>query len=241
MTKEHIYFISDLHLTPEQPAITQGFLRLLEHIQGSQALYVLGDLFESWVGDDHHDDFNQSIIDAFQKLHQTGCNIYFAHGNRDFLLGHEFAKACGGELLNDETVIKVNEQKILIMHGDQLCTKDEKYMAFRAQSRDPEWQKMMLEKPLDQRLMIAQMWRMQSKMQNSNKPENIMDVNEETVIECMQKFSAPILLHGHTHRPNTHILNHNEKRLVLGDWREHEAIIGVSHNNQAITLETWNY
>lgn len=239
------YFISDLHLAPDLPRVTAGFLALLERIRGARALYVLGDLFEAWVGDDHRDDYNNRILDAFRALSASGTPLYFVHGNRDFLLGQGFEAATGGTLLPDSAVLELPHGRVLLMHGDQLCTRDEKYMAFRAQSRDPAWQAMMLGNPLEQRLMIAQMWRMQSRANNSNKPENIMDVTPEDVVRVLREAGAATLLHGHTHRPQVHELTVDGRpaqRLVLGDWREDsgEAVIGVA-DEAGLRLETWRF
>lgn len=239
------WFISDLHLSPDLPRITAGFFRLLEHIRGADALYVLGDLFEVWVGDDNPDAYNQGIVNAFRALSDSGTKLFFLHGNRDFLLGDGFAAATGGKLLPEDDVIDCHGRKILVMHGDQLCTLDEKYMAFRAQSRDPAWQQMMLEKPLDQRLMIATMWRMQSKANNANKPENIMDVTPADVVRVLEVNGVQTLLHGHTHRPAVHEVEAAGKpaqRVVLGDWREEEgtAVIAVADGN-GLRQETWRF
>lgn len=240
-----ILFISDLHLSPDLPRLTQGFFSFLEHARGADALYVLGDLFEAWVGDDHRDDYNNAVIAAFRALSDSGTRLFFIHGNRDFLLGQGFAADTGGTLLPDSEVIDLQGQPLLIMHGDQLCTRDEKYMAFRAQSRDPAWQQALLEKPLDQRLMIASMWRMQSKAMSSNKPENIMDVTPEDVVRVLQEAGAATLLHGHTHRPAVHDITVNgepARRLVLGDWREEagEAVTGIA-DATGLHLETWRF
>jgi UDP-2,3-diacylglucosamine hydrolase len=239
------YFISDLHLTPDLPRVTQGFLALLERIRGAEALYVLGDLFEAWVGDDQCDEYNNRIIAAFRALADSGTKLFFVHGNRDFLLGQGFAEATGGTLLPESAVIDVYGQPVLVMHGDQLCTLDEKYMAFRAQSRSLAWQQAMLGNPLEQRLMIAQMWRMQSKANNANKPENIMDVTPEEVVRLLQESGAATLLHGHTHRPGVHALlvgGQPAQRLVLGDWREDngEAVIALA-GSDGLRLETLHF
>jgi UDP-2,3-diacylglucosamine hydrolase len=239
------YFISDLHLAPDLPRVTQGFLNLLEQIRGADALYVLGDLFEAWVGDDHRDDYNNRILAAFRALADSGTKLFFVHGNRDFLLGQGFADATGGHLLPESQVIEVYGRPVLVMHGDQLCTLDEKYMAFRAQSRDPAWQQTMLGNPLEQRLMIAQMWRMQSKANNANKPENIMDVTPQEVERALRQSGASTLLHGHTHRPQVHALQLDGQpalRIVLGDWREEsgEAVIGIADAG-GLRLETWRF
>jgi UDP-2,3-diacylglucosamine hydrolase len=239
------YFISDLHLSPDLPRVTQGFFSLLKHIRGADALYVVGDFFEVWVGDDNRDDYNSSVISALRALSDAGTKIFFIHGNRDFLLGEEFATACGASLLPEQQQLSLYGESLLIMHGDQLCTRDEKFMAFRAQSRDPVWQQMMLENPIDQRLMIAAMWRAQSKSMNSNKAENIMDVTEEDVVRVLEENGTATLLHGHTHRPQIHAINVQGKparRIVLGDWREDsgEAVIGIADKN-GLRLETWTF
>lgn len=243
MSRSH--FISDLHLSPDLPRVTRGFFSLLEKIRGDDALYVLGDLFEAWVGDDNLDDYNRHVVEAFRALSDAGTRLFFTHGNRDFLLGQGFASATGGTLLPDAQKIDVYGEAVLVMHGDQLCTRDEKYMAFRAQSRDPAWQQMMLEKPLDQRLMIATLWRMQSKANNANKPENIMDVTPEDVVRVMAEAGVQTLLHGHTHRPQVHdieVAGKPARRLVLGDWREDsgEAVIGIADQN-GLRLEDWRF
>ena len=239
------YFISDLHLAPDLPRVSAGFLALMTQIRGADALYVLGDLFESWVGDDHRDDYNQGILDGFRALSDSGTRLYFVHGNRDFLLGQAFAKATGGCLLPESQVIDLYGKPVLVMHGDQLCTRDEKYMVFRAQSRDPAWQAMMLANPLEQRLMIAGMWRMQSKANNANKPENIMDVTPEEAVRVLRESGARTLLHGHTHRPGVQELALDgavAQRVVLGDWREDagEAVIGVA-DALGLRLEAFHF
>jgi UDP-2,3-diacylglucosamine hydrolase len=239
------YFISDLHLAPDLPRVTAGFHALLGRARGAEALYVLGDLFEAWVGDDHRDDYNNAILAGFRGLVDSGSRLFFVHGNRDFLLGAGFDEATGGRLLPESAVVELAGEKVLVMHGDQLCTRDEKYMAFRAQSRDPAWQATMLGNPLEQRLMIAQMWRMQSKANNANKPENIMDVTPEEVERVLRESGAGTLLHGHTHRPGVHELTVDgrpARRVVLGDWREDsgEAVIGVADAG-GLRLETFRF
>lgn len=241
------YFISDLHLAADLPRVTQGFTQLLAQLHNNiHALYVLGDLFEVWVGDDNLSDYNQQIIDCFKQLTQSGVALYFVHGNRDFMLGEAFASTCGGQLLTERTVIKLGKQSILVEHGDALCTLDEKFMAFRAQSRHPLWQQGMLAKPLAERVQIAELWRLQSKMQNSNKPENIMDVTPQAVLDTLQQYQVTSLLHGHTHRPMIHNITLNNgtigQRIVLGDWQEEtgSAVIGIA-DEQGIRLETYTF
>lgn len=241
------YFISDLHLAADLPRVTQGFTQLLARLHNhAQALYVLGDLFEVWVGDDNLSDYNQQIINSFKQLTQSGVALYFVHGNRDFMLGEAFASACEGQLLAERSVIKLGEQSVLIEHGDALCTLDEKFMAFRVQSRSPVWQQGMLAKPLVERVQIAELWRLQSKMQNSNKPENIMDVTPQAVLDILEQYQVTTLLHGHTHRPMIHdiILNNGitGQRIVLGDWQEEtgSAVIAIA-DEQGIRLENYSF
>lgn len=221
----YVLFISDLHLDESRPEHLAALKRLLQQHAGKcEALYVLGDLFETWIGDDDHSEFNLAAIAAFHAFTETGSRLYFMHGNRDFLLGEAFAKATGGELLAEGTVVDLYGVPTLLMHGDSLCTKDEKYMAFRAQVRTPEWQQMMLAKPLQERRMIAQMMRMQSQQSNANKASNIMDVTPEEVSSAMQASAVKQLIHGHTHRPAVHDValgSEVGQRWVLGDWGDY--------------------
>lgn len=218
----YVLFISDLHLDEARPEHLTALKHLLERHAGKcEALYVLGDLFETWIGDDDNSEFNLAAIAAFHAFSQAGSQLYFMHGNRDFLLGDTFAKATGGALLAEGTVVDLYGVPTLLMHGDSLCTKDEKYMAFRAQVRNPEWQQMMLAKPLQERRMIAQMMRMQSQQSNANKASNIMDVTPEEVVNAMQESGVKQLIHGHTHRPAVHDVALEAEvgqRWVLGDW-----------------------
>ena len=219
-----ILLISDLHLHEQRPDITRAFFRFLQETAvGAEALYILGDFFEVWIGDDAMTGFHHEVASALRQLTATGCKVYLMHGNRDFLLGEDFARATGGELLNEGTVVDLYGTPTLLMHGDSLCTKDEKYMAFREQVRNPEWQQMMLAKPLQERRMIAQMMRMQSQQSNANKADNIMDVTPEEVVREMEAKGVHQLIHGHTHRPDVHhvpLSTGNGQRWVLGDWGE---------------------
>src|SRR5699024_4369605 len=221
----YILFISDLHLDESRPEHLQALKELLqEHAGKCDALYVLGDLFETWIGDDDDSEFNLTAIAAFRAFSDAGSQLYFMHGNRDLLLGNDFACAAGGELLDEGTVVDLYGTPTLLMHGDSLCTNDEKYMAFRAQVRNPKWQQMMLAKPLQERRMIAQMMRMQSAQSNANKASNIMDVTPEEVVHEMEANGVKQLIHGHTHRPNVHEVSLSTgtgQRWVLGDWGDY--------------------
>ena len=217
------FFISDLHLDESRPEHVDALARFLdEKAAPAQALFVLGDLFEAWIGDDDDSDFNRQVIALFRRWSDSHDGaLYFMHGNRDFVLGEQFAAACGGELLDEKVVVDLYGRPTLLMHGDSLCTRDEAYMAFRAQARDPQWQRAMLAKPLAERRLIAQGMRMKSAADNANKAANIMDVTPEEVVREMASAGVSDLIHGHTHRPAVHdvpLAKDTGRRWVLGDW-----------------------
>lgn len=217
-------FISDLHLSPTRPDITTAFLDFLKTTaKNAKALYILGDFFDAWIGDD--DDTAEYIaITTALRRYSENHTVYFMHGNRDFLIGKEFAKNAGLTLLSDPHLIDINGTPTLLMHGDSLCTKDKEYMAFREMVRDPQWQQTILEKPLLERRAIAEHIRSTSESMNSLKANDIMDVTPEEVINIMTEHSSQRLIHGHTHRPARHELTINNKpaeRIVLGDWHDH--------------------
>ena len=226
--------LSDVHLSPDLPRCTAGLLALLTKLPSDcSAVYVLGDLFEVWIGDDQQSGYLDGLYAAFKAVSERGVELVFCHGNRDFLLGkgaadgQDFA-SCGGRLMAEQELVNLHGHPVLLMHGDQLCTQDAPFMAFRAQSRSDAWQNGMLSQPLEQRQMIADMWRMQSKQANSNKPENIMDVTPDEVVRVLQEADCSTLLHGHTHRPGRHPValgSTTGERIVLGDWREGIAVI----------------
>lgn len=225
--------ISDLHLHPGAPEITEGFLRWLEgRACGSDTLYILGDFFEAWIGDDLLDlagadpsgnaDLAARIARALKRLAEDGTEIFLMHGNRDFLLGDRFAREAGATLLEDPSVVELGGKPVLLMHGDSLCTRDEAYQAFRAQARNPLWQQQVLSMPIDQRVALAGQLRAQSGEANSNKAEDIMDVTPEEVVKVMAENGVTTLIHGHTHRPAVHELEVDGRpaqRIVLGDWQ----------------------
>lgn len=220
-----INFISDLHLQASRPELTDILLRFLasEEARESKGLYVLGDLFEYWIGDDLSIPDNRDVIAAFRELSEGGTPLYFMHGNRDFLLGEQFAASTAGQLLPDPSIIDLFGEPTLLMHGDTLCTDDVAYQEFREQVRDPENQKAFLALPPDQRRQIATGLRATSQSAQSEKNMEIMDVNDNAVAECMRKHDVRRLIHGHTHRPATHKLQLNGQeatRIVLTDWDE---------------------
>lgn len=218
-------FISDLHLCPTRPQITELFSRFLEGApRDADTLYILGDLFEYWVGDDDCDDpFNATIITALRRLSDSGTKIFLMHGNRDFLLGEQFCLAAGVSLLGDPTLINLYGTPTLLMHGDTLCTDDMAYQAFRKQVRDPAWQQQFLAQPLAQRKAIAQNYRRKSETAKQTKTRGIMDVTLATLETILRKYNYPRLIHGHTHRPARHLHHvdaHHCERVVLTDWNE---------------------
>jgi UDP-2,3-diacylglucosamine hydrolase len=222
----HSLFISDLHLCPTRPRVTHLFLDFLENVaMEAEALYVLGDLFEYWAGDDNLDDaFNLDIANAFARLADHDTAIYFMHGNRDFLVGNTFAQACHFSLLSDPTMVMLYGTPTLLMHGDTLCTDDTDYQAFRTKVRDPAWQAAFLAQPLVQRKATIEALRRKSEIEKQLKPSAIMDVNSGAVNALLEKYGyPPRIIHGHTHRPALHTLQLNDKtceRWVLPAWEE---------------------
>lgn len=227
-------FISDLHLCPSRPEITDAFVQFLESTAPhAEHLYILGDFFEYWAGDDDKDDpFHLAISNALNTLSQTGTSIYFMHGNRDFLIGESYAQSAGFSLLSDPTCIQYQNQSILLSHGDALCTDDTAYQEMRKQFRDPAWQEEFLSQPLSARKAQIEAIRQQSKQAKSNKSMMIMDVNLSAVETLLQSFHYPrVLIHGHTHRPNTHehqFNGHKTTRYVLGDWYSQGSYLSLS-------------
>jgi len=225
-------FIADLHLQTEEPAITAGFLRFLQgEARHADALYILGDLFEAWIGDDDPNPLHREIAAAIKTLVDSGVPCFFIHGNRDFLLGKRYARDCGMTLLAEETVLDLYGRNILIMHGDTLCTDDTGYLAFRAKVHTPWIQTLFLALPLFIRSRIAAKMRAGSKAANSSKSMTIMDVNPQAVASVMAKHQVQWLIHGHTHRPYMHDLTVNDKpahRVVLGAWHTEGSMIKVT-------------
>jgi UDP-2,3-diacylglucosamine hydrolase len=215
-------FISDLHLDPARPDITSQALAFLDtETRGADALYILGDLFEAWVGDDDPEPEKRRVIAALKRLTDAGLACYFMHGNRDFLVGEGFAAESGCTLLSDPTIVDMYGTPVMLMHGDTLCTDDHEYQNFRLMVRNPDWQRMMLARPLAERLALARHLRETSAASMAGKSMEIMDVNEDAVAEAMREHGVYTLLHGHTHRPGVHSFVTDERgamRIVLGDW-----------------------
>ncbi len=237
-----VCFISDLHLDATRPATTTAFLSFLRtRAQAATALYILGDLFEAWVGDDDDDPGWRPALDGIAELTRSGTHCYVQHGNRDFLLGERFCARTGSQLLAEQEVVNLWGQRVLLMHGDLLCTDDVSYMQSRALFRDPEWQRQLLTLPLAQRRQLARQLRERSRTETAAKPEDIMDVNQQTVEDTMREQGVRRLLHGHTHRPQVHHFDLDgvpATRIVLGAW-EDDAVI-VTWNEQGFQTETLN-
>ena len=231
-------FISDLHLAPETPQIAQMLLQVLgSEARDADELYILGDFLEAWLGDDAMPPALEPLLAQLKTLSDHGCRIYLMHGNRDFLLGQAFAQACGATLLPEAQVIELQGQPTLLMHGDQLCTDDVSYQAFRQQVRNPQWQQHFLGLTIPQRLEMAKQARAASKEQTSNKAEAIMDVNAATVADTMRQYGVTRLIHGHTHRPAIHqfeLDNQPVTRIVLGDWIDQPSMLVVNNDKMRL-------
>ena len=222
-------FISDLHLSAERPAIGGLFLKFLsEQAPKAEALYILGDLFEAWLGDDIIPPDVATILQALRALSDAGTPVYVMHGNRDFLLGEQFAKLSGSTLLEDPTLIDLYGTPTLLMHGDLLCTDDIPYQEMRKMLREPQWIREFLGKSPKERIAFAQSLRERSKKETGEKDEAIMDVNDDTVQEYFTRYSVTRLIHGHTHRPAIH-QKEGQQRCVLGDWYEQGSVLRCDH------------
>ena len=227
-------FISDLHLAPERPEVIRLFERFIDEVAiHAERLYILGDFLEYWLGDDDKAEGLESVFQSLKKLSDSGTDIFFMAGNRDFLIGNKLAQKCGFKIIEEPYIETINGQNALLMHGDTLCTDDIAYQTFRAVVRNKQWQDGVLSKSLEEREQLAQSMRQQSEQANADKTEEIMDVNQNTVIETMQQHSVDLLIHGHTHRPAIHEFEINGqacKRIVLGDWYEEGSYLRLNDN-----------
>ena len=222
-------FISDLHLDESRPQIVTLFEEFVQgEARSASALYILGDLFESWIGDDDDSQLANTVANALHELYTHGVPIFFMHGNRDFLLGAVYARKAGMAILADPAVIDLDGERVLIMHGDTLCTDDVEYQKFRALVRDTRWQEQFLAKPLSERRSFAAQARGESRKHTATARPEIMDVNPAAVIAAMQAHGVRRLIHGHTHRPAMHRLGVDgqaAERFVLGDWYEQSSAL----------------
>jgi UDP-2,3-diacylglucosamine hydrolase len=234
-------FISDLHLNETRPQVTQAFFAFLrDQTKSTEALYILGDFFDAWIGDDDDTPLNKEVALELNNLSKKGTRIFLMHGNRDFLLGQQFAQNAGAELIAEGAVINLYNHPTLLLHGDSLCTADKNYMAFRQQVRSNAWQTHILSQPLDARRQLAAQLREKSQAMNSLKAEDIMDVTQDEVIKVMREASVTRLIHGHTHRPARHRLTIEgvpAERIVLGDWHDKGWAITATQNT--FELEYW--
>ncbi len=240
-------FIADLHLKPAEPEILSLALEFLKRIEGAQHLYILGDLFEYWLGDDASDPALDPIHESLRSLSRSGTEIHLMHGNRDFLIGHEYARSINATLHREDTLaLRLGQTNCVLLHGDTLCTDDHGYQQLRALVRNPEWQKTFLNSSIEQRVNQAQALRDKSRAAVAEKKAEIMDVNANAVQQCFANENVDCIIHGHTHRPYDHRddnqENHDEdlqhgpgpqynsakasRRLVLGDWHSTHAMIG---------------
>ncbi|MBL8259119.1 MAG: UDP-2,3-diacylglucosamine diphosphatase [Candidatus Competibacteraceae bacterium] len=215
-------FISDLHLDAARPTTTAAFLAFLERqARTVERLYILGDLFEAWIGDDDDTELAAQVVKALRNLTDAGLPVFFMHGNRDFLIGERFAAASGVRLLPETELIDLYGETVLLLHGDTLCTDDVEYQAFRAQVRDPAWQARTLALPLAQRRALAGQLRETSRQAMQHKADAIMDVNPAAVERALRAGGVRRMIHGHTHRPAIHdglLDGLPARRAVLGDW-----------------------
>lgn len=229
-------FVSDLHLDATRPQVTDLFLRFLrEEARGARALYVLGDLFEAWVGDDDPDPVGAAVADGLRAVADAGTPVRFMRGNRDFLVGADYARRAGMTILADPSVVMLDGRPALLLHGDLLCTADAGYMAFRAQTRDPRWQAQFLAQPLAARQAFARQARAQSQaaqaaLKDAGTMETITDVTPAAVDDAFARYGVDLMIHGHTHRPAIHPLQvqgRDCRRVVLGDWYEQGSVLRV--------------
>lgn len=232
-----IVFISDLHLAPERPQIIELFLRFADEVAAdADELYILGDFLEYWLGDDDPSPVMKPVFDKLIELadvHKT--KIYFMHGNRDFLVGKELADRCHFEIIDDPHKINIQEQDVLLMHGDTLCTDDIEYQKFRHVVRSEQWQQDILSKSLEERIQIAKGLRDQSEKSTTEKEESIMDVNQQETDKAFIDNNVDRIIHGHTHRPAIHqkkVNGRDTTRIVLGDWFEKGSYLRINDSSE---------
>tara|TARA_B100000941_G_scaffold110880_1_gene77759 strand:+ start:331 stop:1041 length:711 start_codon:yes stop_codon:yes gene_type:complete len=232
-----IFFISDLHLEQNKPHLTKAFENFINSkINSRDELFILGDFFEQWIGDDNEDSFIKSIKNILKAKTARGLKIHFMHGNRDFLIGDKFCEEVGVKLLDDPFIINLNGKKVMLMHGDSLCTDDKAYQDFRNLVRNKDWQEDFLSKDLMERKEVAKNLREISSLENKAKDEAIMDVNQNEVLKVIRNYSIDVLIHGHTHRPCIHDEN-GVPRMVLGDWGDFLWFIESSKGNLNLIKE----
>jgi UDP-2,3-diacylglucosamine hydrolase len=229
-------FISDLHIDAARPAINAQFLQFLEsEAKSAEALYILGDLFESWIGDDAPDSVQSAAIRGLRMLTDSGVPCFVMHGNRDFLLSRRFCDSSGAQLLPDPLIVTLYGEPVLVMHGDALCTDDRAYQRLRATVRDAEWQRQFLALSIDSRQALAGAARAGSKAHTAAMEHAITDVNADSVAMAFRAAGTSTLLHGHTHRPAIHALEVDGRprtRIVLGDWYDQGSVLRWDHDGR---------
>jgi UDP-2,3-diacylglucosamine hydrolase len=239
-------FISDLHLDSERPEVTRLFGEFIDgEARGADALYILGDLFEAWVGDDDPSELGAFVATKLRALGNSGVLVYFQHGNRDFLVGRDFARRAGIALLPENAVVVLDGKPVLLMHGDTLCTDDLAYQTFRAQTRDPAWRAQFLSQPLAARLAFAAQARAASqqrqqamKQDDRAQFETVTDVSPVAVQETFVRYGIDTIIHGHTHRPAIHALDIDGRRcerIVLGDWYTQGSVLRVDASGMRLS------
>ncbi|MBQ0721438.1 MAG: UDP-2,3-diacylglucosamine diphosphatase [Gammaproteobacteria bacterium] len=236
-------FISDLHLCAERPEVNAAFFHFLQTSAAeADALYILGDLFEAWIGDDDPAPLSQQVIRALRALTDAGTRLYFQHGNRDFAIGKRFARETGATLLKDHTLVTLGDEQVLVLHGDSLCTDDIAYQKFRQRIRNPLVLGIMRRLPLKTRQQIGIKGRQKSMAANSNKSSSIMDVSPATVTALMTEYGVTTMIHGHTHRPHRHDVQLDDgrqgQRIVLGDWGSKGWLVCASDEGLALSSFT---
>nr|WP_218954748.1 UDP-2,3-diacylglucosamine diphosphatase [Acinetobacter sp. YH12025] len=235
-------FIADLHLSPNHPRLVRGFLDLLDAYQNKNTqLYILGDWFNAWIGDDYTAAWLDEVVARLKQFSQAGNQIYFIVGNRDFALGQKFLDQFSGQLLPDVYTLHIGSQQVRLEHGDALCTDDVSYQKFRKIIRNPIILGILKKTPLAFRQKLAQGFRKKSQQANQVKSYDVMDVNADAVAQALQ--GADVLIHGHTHRPQIHDV-HGKPRIVLGDWRAEQAQILEFNENPSVSdlkLKIWSY
>lgn len=247
---DHSLLISDLHLSASLPLLSGAFKKYCREVAcNAHALYILGDLSDAWIGDDDDDATAVMIREELKQLVEQGTAVFLMTGNRDFLMGQKLAQDCGLSLLDDPSVVTIHGQTVLLTHGDSYCTDDSEYMAFRAQIQNPMTKQMLMSKSLEERRVFAAQLRSQSKSANATKVSDIMDVNDTVVRKAFTDHNVDLMIHGHTHRPDTHEyslaidgVDIEGTRYVLGDWQPLEAGVKGWHitlGNQSIELDSF--
>jgi UDP-2,3-diacylglucosamine hydrolase len=236
-------FVSDLHLDAARPRITRLFLDFLETpARNAEAVYLLGDLFETWIGDDDDNPLGSAVMDGLRACVVSGTPVHLMHGNRDFLLGDRFVARTGCRLLDDPACIDLYGSAVLLMHGDTLCTDDMEYQAFRTRVRNRRWQQGFLQQPIEARRTAARELRCVSRMRANKTPESISDVNHQSVVRVMTHHGVQCLIHGHTHRPAIHefeIAGKPARRMVLGAWHNRGSMLECTPQGGCRLRDIW--